>query len=101
MSSLPREPSLLQALTPLLFLAAALATAVYLFGDNASYGANQIALMLAGGVAALVGIRNGLSWRYIQDSLVEGISLELRPFLAREPRVPLRVQLHLQARADP
>lgn len=74
-----REPTMLQALVPLLFLAAALATAVYLFRDNASYGANQIGLMLATSVAALVGLRNGLTWKYIQDSLVHGISLAIVP----------------------
>ncbi|MFC0677873.1 Na+/H+ antiporter NhaC [Lysobacter korlensis] len=80
MSTRPvREPSLLQALTPLLFLAVALATAVSLFKDNSSYGANQIALMLAGGVAALVGLRNGLTWAQIQESLVHGVSLAIVP----------------------
>jgi len=74
-----REPSLLQALTPLLFLMVLLALAVYLYADNASYGANQIALLLAGGVAALIGIRNGMSWRQIQESLVHGISLAVVP----------------------
>ncbi|GHA73456.1 Na+/H+ antiporter NhaC [Cognatilysobacter bugurensis] len=79
MASRARDPSLLQALTPLVFLAVALAAGVWLFKDNASYGANQIALMLAGGVAALVGIRNGLSWKYIQESLVHGVSLAIVP----------------------
>jgi NhaC family Na+:H+ antiporter len=74
-----REPSLLQAFTPLVFLAVALAMGVYLFKDNSSYGANQIGLMLAGGVAALVGLRNGLSWKYIQESLVHGVSLAIVP----------------------
>lgn len=74
-----REPSLLQALTPLLFLMVLLALAVYLYADNASYGANQIALLLAGGVAALIGIRNGMAWRDIQESLVHGISLAVVP----------------------
>ena len=74
-----REPSLLQALTPLLFLVVALAAGVYLFKDNASYGANQIGLMLATAVAALVGLRNGHSWDGIQDRLVHGISLAIVP----------------------
>lgn len=79
MTRTSREPSLLQALVPLLFLIALLSTAVYLFKDNASYGANQIGLMLATGVAALVGLRNGLSWKHIQDSLVHGISVAIVP----------------------
>jgi len=74
-----REPSLLQALTPLVFLIALLAGAVHLYGDGASAGANQIALLLAGGVAALVGLRNGLKWGEIQESLVHGVALAVVP----------------------
>ncbi|NZA26015.1 Na+/H+ antiporter NhaC [Luteimonas sp. SJ-92] len=75
----PRDPTLPQALLPLLFLVAALATAVYLYADDASYGANQIALLLAAGIAALVGIRNGQRWQEIQDALVHGISVAVVP----------------------
>lgn len=74
-----RDPSLLQALTPLLFLVLALACAVYLYADDASFGANQIGLMLATGVAALVGLRNHIPWQDIQDSLVHGVSLAVVP----------------------
>jgi NhaC family Na+:H+ antiporter len=74
-----REPSLAQALAPLLFLAAALAAAVYLYGDNASYGANQISLLLAAGIAAVIGLRNGMRWNDIQDALVHGVSLAVVP----------------------
>ena len=75
----PRDPSLLQALAPLLFLVAALVCAVYLFADDAAFGANQVALMLASGVAALVGLRNGIAWDDIQGSLVHGVSLAVVP----------------------
>ncbi len=74
-----RTPSLFQAVLPLVFLAASLATGVYLFSDNASSGANQVSLMLAAAVAAIVGIRNGLSWDDIQDGMVDGISLAIGP----------------------
>ncbi len=74
-----RDPSLLQALTPLLFLAVLLSLSVYLYSDDASYGANQIALLLATGVASLIGMRNGHRWADIQDSLVHGISLAIVP----------------------
>ena len=74
-----RDPSLLQALTPLLFLVLALACAVYLYADDASFGANQVGLMLATGVAALVGLRNHIPWPEIQDSLVHGVSLAVVP----------------------
>jgi len=74
-----RPPSLLQALTPLLFLVLALICAVYLYADDASFGANQIGLMLATGVAGLVGLRNRMRWQDIQDSLVHGVALAVVP----------------------
>src|SRR5690606_11772375 len=74
-----REPSLAQALAPLLFLAVALAVAVHLYGDDASYGANQISLLLAAGIAAVFGLRNGMRWDDIQDALVYGVSLGVVP----------------------
>ena len=74
-----RDPSLLQALTPLLFLVLALACAVYLYADDASFGANQVGLMLATGVAAVVGLRNRIPWHEIQDSLVHGVALAVVP----------------------
>lgn len=70
-----REPSLLQALIPLLALIGMLALSVHLYGDNSSYGANQIALLLAGGLAAMIGVRNGLRWNDIQQAIVHGISI--------------------------
>ncbi|WP_246371813.1 Na+/H+ antiporter NhaC [Marilutibacter penaei] len=74
-----RSPSLLQAFLPLAVLATLLGWAVYVYGADASYGANQVSLMIAGGVAALVGLRNGQRWAEIQDSLVHGISLAIVP----------------------
>lgn len=70
-----REPSLLQALIPLLALIGMLALSVHLYGDSSSYGANQIALLLAGGLAAMIGVRNGLRWNDIQQAIVHGISI--------------------------
>jgi len=81
MSELPtppahtRAPSLLQALIPLLVLVVLLAAGVALFGSDAAFGANQIALVLAAAVAALVGWRNGLSWEDLQDGIVQGVGV--------------------------
>ncbi|GGK02797.1 Na+/H+ antiporter NhaC [Luteimonas terricola] len=74
-----REPSLWQALLPLLFLSVALGLAVYLYKDDASYGANQISLLLAAGIAAIIGLRNGVQWDDIQGTLVHGVSLAVVP----------------------
>jgi Na+:H+ antiporter, NhaC family len=71
----PREPSLSQALVPLLLLIALLAASVWLFGDDSSYGPNQIALLLCACVAGLIGMRNGHRWGDVQDAIVHGVTL--------------------------
>lgn len=71
----PRAPSLAQALIPVGILIGLLAASVYLFGDGSSSGPNQIALILAGMVGALLGWRNGHDWRGLQRGIVHGISL--------------------------
>ncbi|PZO11047.1 MAG: Na+/H+ antiporter NhaC [Lysobacteraceae bacterium] len=76
-----RDPSLLQAFLPLVLLFILLALSVYLFKDNSSYGANQIALLITGGVAAIIGMRNGLRWHDIQDAIVHGIAISSNAIL--------------------
>jgi NhaC family Na+:H+ antiporter len=69
------------ALVPIIFLVTLLACSVYLFGADSSYGANQIALVLAACVAALVGRRIGISWQEAQNGIVDGIGVGLVPIL--------------------
>lgn len=69
------------ALIPVLFLVVLLACSVYLFGADSSYGANQIALVLATCVAALVARYRGVSWRESQEGIVHGIGVGLGPTL--------------------
>jgi len=76
-----RELTLPLALTPIVFLVLLLAASVYLFGADSSFGANQIALVLAAFVAALVGKRIGLPWREVQAGIIEGITVGLAPVL--------------------
>jgi NhaC family Na+:H+ antiporter len=75
------ELSLVLALTPIVFLVAMLGCSVYLFGSDSSYGANQIALVLATCVAALVGRRVGMSWKIVQEGIISGIAIGLGPTL--------------------
>ncbi|MQX52671.1 Na+/H+ antiporter NhaC [Alcanivorax sediminis] len=76
-----RRPSLLDALFPILVLISLLAAAVYLYGDDASYGPNQVALLFCAGLASLIGLKNGLSWREIETAMVQGISVALGAIL--------------------
>ena len=72
---------MLLSLTPILFLVGMLAGAVQLFGADASYGPNQIALVIATGLTGLVGLFRGLRWDDIQEGLVAGIRIGMSPIL--------------------
>jgi NhaC family Na+:H+ antiporter len=76
-----RNPSLVQALVPVIFLMGMLASSVYLFGDAASSGANQIALILSAAVAAVIGVMNGHRWADLERGIVHGISLSMAAVL--------------------
>ncbi len=80
-ASRERTPTLAQALTPVGFLIALLAASVWLYGDGSSSGPNQIALILASGVAALVGLRNGYTWRAIEQGIAQGVSTTMGALL--------------------
>jgi NhaC family Na+:H+ antiporter len=69
------------AAAPIVLLIGLLAASVYLFGSDASYGANQIALVLATAVTALVGQRTGIVWRTAQEGIIDGIGVGLGPTL--------------------
>lgn len=76
-----KQASLLDALIPVGILIVLLGSSVYLFGDNSSYGPNQIALLFGMGVAAVIGIKNGYTWKEIEEGIVTGISRSLGAIL--------------------
>lgn len=80
-STAKRDPSLGQAFVPVVTLVALLALSVFFYGDGSSSGANQIALLLAAMVGAIVGIRNGYAWAELQKGIVHGISLAMGAIL--------------------
>lgn len=63
LDKLPRQtippPSMLDALIPVIFLVAAIITAIVIYGDGAIGGPVQVAMFLAAAVAGLVGWKNG------------------------------------------
>ena len=75
------EPSLGQALVPVVVLIALLGAAVYLFGDESSFGPNQIALVLGTAVAGLVGLANGQSWAEIEEAIRRGLATSMGAIL--------------------
>lgn len=76
-----REPSMLDALVPVVALILMLATSVYLYGADSSYGANQIALLLGAGIGIIIGLKNGLTWKAIEEGIMHGISIALGAML--------------------
>ena len=72
-----RNPSIIDALIPMLFLIGMLSLAVYLFGDDASWGPNQIALTFSSLIAALIGLKNKFSWEDMSKGVGESINQAL------------------------
>jgi Na+:H+ antiporter, NhaC family len=71
------QPSLLDAIVPLLALIILLGLSYYLFGDSASSGPNQVALLFCGIIAAGIAYKNGMPWEGIRQSVVSGIAIGL------------------------
>ncbi|WP_100641463.1 Na+/H+ antiporter NhaC [Alteromonas facilis] len=72
-----KQPSLLDALIPVVLLVVMMGAAVYIFGDGSSYGPNQVALLIATGIAGIIGLKNGYTWQAIEEGIVNGISMAL------------------------
>ncbi|MDG2460692.1 MAG: Na+/H+ antiporter NhaC [Luminiphilus sp.] len=72
---------MLLSLLPIVLLVGLLFTSVALFGSDASYGPNQVALMIAAAATMLVGWRRGLSWQAIQDGMVGAITVSIMPMM--------------------
>ena len=78
-SSQQQDPSLVDALIPIAFLVVSLFLSVRLFGEDSSYGPNQIALLLAACVTLLVGVKNGQSWQALENSVFQGMAIVFAP----------------------
>ena len=78
------EASLSDALIPIVILIILLGGSVYLFEDNSSFGPNQIALLVAMGIAAIIGLKNGYSWDDIEQGIIKGISRSLGAILIHD-----------------
>ena len=69
-----REPNLLDAVIPVVSLVGMLGLSVYLYGDESSSGANQIALIFAGAIALIIGVKNGYRWADVETAVKQGIA---------------------------
>lgn len=69
------EPSLGMALVPVGFLIALLAADVWAFGEDSSYGPNQMAMLMTALLAGGLGMwRHGTAWADIREAIAKNIS---------------------------
>ena len=69
------EPPLSLALLPLIVLVALLSYNVFVFGDDAVSGSNQLILIGSAAFAAILALRSGSSWTALQDGMLDAIRL--------------------------
>ena len=66
--------SLLESLIPVGALVILLILSVSIYGDNTQAGSSQMSLLISGGIALLIGWKNGFSWGEIESAISHGIS---------------------------
>lgn len=81
MKEVKKLPSTFESIVPILFLIGLLALNVYIFGDSASYGPNQIALLFAASIAAVMALRLGFNWDDVVEGMVKSISSAMSAIL--------------------
>lgn len=70
-----------RAIIPLVVLMLLLSMNVFTFGDNANYGPNQFALLIAAAVGVVVAIRSGLTWNQLEGDVFNSIRVALPAIL--------------------
>lgn len=73
--------SLRAALIPVLILILLLSYNITVFGDDALAGSNQFMLLIAGAIAALVGYRNKISYKFMLQKITENLGSVTSPIL--------------------
>lgn len=76
-----RRPKLFVALIPVIFLTAMISVNVFIFGDDALAGSNQMVLILSAAVAAIVAIRLGHRWETLHKGIVKSIGSAMSAIL--------------------
>ncbi len=77
MNDQTKTPTFMLALLPIMVLVAMLVLNVKIYGEDATYGSNQIALLMAAAVAAVIGIRLKYTWNQLQEGIVKSIKSAL------------------------
>ncbi len=70
-----REIPLLVAVLPLFILVCLLALNVFIFGDDAVSGSNQIILMIGAAISACLAMAYGIKWKTLEQSVTNSIRI--------------------------
>jgi Na+:H+ antiporter, NhaC family len=77
-----KDPTLSEAIFPILFLIVLLVVNIWIFGTEGLSGSNQVVLVLSSAVAALVAtFRLHIKWEHLQDGIVKSISSAMSSIL--------------------
>ncbi len=76
-----KEAHFLLALVPIVILVGLLYLNVVIYGEDATYGPNQIALLVATAIATVIGFSLNYSWEKIQKGIVKSIKSALPAIL--------------------
>lgn len=76
-----RRPQLFEALIPVIFLTILISINVFIFGDDALAGSNQMVLILSAALAAIVAIRLGHTWKALHQGIVRAIGSAMSAIL--------------------
>ncbi|MFC2086745.1 Na+/H+ antiporter NhaC [Bacteroidota bacterium] len=76
-----KEPSLFQALIPIIILIILLALNVYFYKDDTLSGASQMALLFAASVAGIIAWRNKIGWKTISTKIMASIGTAMPSIL--------------------
>lgn len=76
-----KAPGLLVSLFPIAILVGLLSLNVVMYGDSATYGPNQIALLISATVAGLVAWALGFTWTSLKDGMLHSIIASLPAIL--------------------
>ncbi|MCH7400633.1 Na+/H+ antiporter NhaC [Belliella kenyensis] len=77
-----KEPSLIEAMVPILFLIILLVINISIFGTDGLEGSNQIVLIISSAIAALIAVfRLRIKWEILQDGIVKSISSAMSSIL--------------------
>ena len=88
------RPPMFVAITPILLLVALLAADVIAFGEDSSYGSNQVALLIASGATVALGMAKGIGWTGFESRIKDTLGDAIGAILSSNCRSVVRGGQH-------